>query len=264
MLSGSLGCLLLGWSWTGHEIITKVAVEVFAATISGRLLTRLGVRRDDLREHLSGLWLQNCCEDLTIANAAGLCSVEIVGGQIAHFMRDLHEDQRLAYRSSVLRIRKACVRARRGFREAFPQAQDRTFGDDLRLGLGRFLSAIREGAGLSVWYRGVNDLSMALHTLQDSYSPAHTKREDGTFVIRGIYRWDDANKHPNPHAEPPWPGHKAYDDPEHNSYTTDLDYQATRATRHLLRVIFENLHETDDDFMDALEGFCQRRLNAQW
>ncbi len=84
-------------------------------------------------------------------------------------------------------------------------------------------------------------LGNAMHALQDSFSAAHVKREnkDDTWVIEGIYIYNDANK--KKHGD--YPGHKALDKQwEH----TPLGDEAIVACRELIKIVINTSLQAND------------------
>jgi len=75
-------------------------------------------------------------------------------------------------------------------------------------------------------------LGDAMHALQDSFSAAHVKREnkDDTWVIEGIYIYDDANKK----ASGDYKGHEALDKQWKG---TALGNEAITACRELIKIV---------------------------
>jgi hypothetical protein len=75
-------------------------------------------------------------------------------------------------------------------------------------------------------------LGNAMHALQDSFSAAHVKREnrDETWVILGVYIYNDANKK----ASGDYPGHEALDKQWKG---TALGNEAITACRELIKIV---------------------------
>jgi hypothetical protein len=103
-------------------------------------------------------------------------------------------------------------------------------------------------------------LGRALHTLQDSFSPAHTKRDVGTLVIEDVYAWDPENK--DPHGD--WPGHSAYDEPGHDKLTRYLEYKAYEASRDLIVAVLGNLHRDAGTMSSELRSVMWANLKKGW
>ena len=57
---------------------------------------------------------------------------------------------------------------------------------------------------------GVSDFAKALHTIEDSYSPAHVMRLKKLGTIQHVWYWGNTK---NSNEQNKWPGHAALDDP---------------------------------------------------
>lgn len=122
-------------------------------------------------------------QDITWANLAGKFGYNPKGGQILHFMKDEGQDNFEAYKLSKGLILKEGADAAYGFRQTY-----------------LFMIAHPVvykvlGAPDSDTAYICSHLSASLHTLQDSFSPAHTLRdEQNDYSIEEIFPWDDDNK----------------------------------------------------------------------
>jgi hypothetical protein len=207
MLLGEIGNLLLGWWATEHMDLSKSALVLALETLSAwGVIARLGKTLAEMKDSMSNLWMVNCCQDFDVGNACGLVSIEVAGGQVNHFMRDKDGDPKLAYTASYNHIHECLSVAHGHFREAFPTERFE----------GITGWAKEKAAQLSAYMslqQGLLNLGRALHTLQDSFSPSHVKREEGTFTIEDVFCWDDNNKNERKDGEGKviWPGHKPYD-----------------------------------------------------
>ena len=110
-------------------------------------------------------------------------------------------------------------------------------------------------------------LARALHTLQDSFSPAHTLRDTQSLVISEIFAWDAYNK--NEHEDDRyygghWAGHGGMDKPEHNELTRYLEYKAYEASRDLTVAVLSNLYTDQGYFVGAMRDVLWRNLKKAW
>jgi hypothetical protein len=248
MLLGEVWSLLLGWWGTEHMQITKTALEVGLSvlTLNG-VLGHLGKTFQEMKDSMSTLWLSNCCQDFDVGNACGLVGIEIAGGQVAHFMRDQGQDKLLAYMASYRHMREIFLKAHRYFAEAFPEHHSHGI-------LGRAKEAISTGISFQL---GVHSLGAGLHTLQDSFSPAHASREDGIFCIRDVYCWDANNKNERTdhNGDVVWPGHKPYDR-KNCAFCPPISLghfaQAEEASKEVIVCVMEHLHLPSRDFNEVL------------
>ncbi len=194
MLATFLSHSVFAWWWTGHQQITLWAVgaAISALADSGRL-ARMAINETMLRANMATLWMMNVCQDADVGNVAGLCGIEVAGGQIAHFMCDSTQDKAAAYRLSVNRIVHWSSMACEEFGRAYPppgpggvlgalEAVARST-NPIGLGITAGQAVYNEAAG----QRAQLYLARALHTLQDSYSPAHTLRDLGSGTLQDIY-----------------------------------------------------------------------------
>jgi hypothetical protein len=137
---------------------------------------------------------------------------------------------------------------------------------------------------------GTHKLGRALHTMQDSFGPAHCMRdENNPKIIRYLYKYDHENKTPSNVVQPPprqrwqkdalgrknlirqkkqkprktfvdtasipgdggWPGHVIYDDWDYNQWTRDLKDLAVEATEDWIFCVLNNIGETLATFTSA-------------
>jgi hypothetical protein len=289
---------LFAWSWGGHHELTLAALGLAAKEIDRRLvLGRLGVTVNEFKSTLSSLWAMDNCQDLTLGNLvptvlgfighlplvgeplrnAGICGVEVPGGQITHFMRDqtgTGADKHTAYRLSYEQIEHTAVRAWELFRKAFPPPEKPHHHHGL---LGVLETAYDYTAGQVV--KGVKAivheeeklaaeycLGRALHTLQDSYSPAHTLRVfKEPWTITDIFAYDlTTNREPHAgfpgHPEKDWPGHAILDEPRSNSISPVLFEQAKTASAKLIEAVLGNLFTDRGAFYSELKGVLWKYL----
>lgn len=256
MLVGYFSTLLFGWSWGGHHEITSVALTaaLSALTASGKMKA-MGLSLSQLRRDLAGLWLLDCCQDISVGNAVGLCGIEWPGGQVAHFMRESKESPRHAYDRCRAHIRGAALSSYRNFREALPKPKHSGF-------LGAIVDAVEAPVHFieNVYHFGQGEryLAQALHTFQDAYSPAHVLRDLHGQVIKDIYTWDDANKNPRP--KDGWPGHSTYDNMHYNHLTAIESSNAGNASRDIIESVIGLAHESESVFTHQLDALLNKYL----
>jgi hypothetical protein len=236
------------------------------------------------------------CQDLTLGNLVptvgdflghlplmggplrdvGVCGVEVPGGQITHFMRDQHgpgADPHRAYFLSYRQIEQTAIRAWELFRKAFPPPEPEHHHHGF---LGALETAYDYTAGMAV--KGVKavaheaekldaeyHLGRALHTLQDSYSPAHTLRFFGEpWTLLDIFAYDLQNREPHPgfpgHPEKDWPGHSVLDHPNTNSVSPKLRDQSQVASADLIVAVLGNLFTDRGAFYGELKNVLWRHL----
>ena len=169
---------LLAWNWTGHGALTGLSLGDSRSSIRS-LLGPPGELASMVQ------WV-----DIHIANIPGW---PLSGGQIRHFMRDQAQSEADAYRLSVNWIlRYSCAAARilanvyKSLLHTCNRRQDFNWN--------RYQSCIGSDDATQLTMARRN-LAMALHALQDSFSPGHVKR-DSTGAIQAIHTWDEENKHP--------------------------------------------------------------------
>jgi hypothetical protein len=251
MSMGMFSHVLFAWSWTAHHELTVAALSSAMTALASRgVLQRLGVTAADFKSSLSSLWIMDNCQDITLGNAvptvanavahvpiiglplrrAGICGVEVPGGQITHFMRDQGQDRAVAYDLAFRQIWNNACRSWGLFKSAFPPPANHHHGGVLGFfekvyeysPVGLAVSGVKAVVHEAEKLDGEYHLGRALHALQDSFSPAHTRRatrNDGAaeWTIIDIYAYDEHNRGPHPgfpgYPEYDWPGHAPLDHP---------------------------------------------------
>jgi hypothetical protein len=277
MSLGIFSHLLWGWWVTGHVQTTMWAVSAAIGILEAKgLLHRMGTGVSRMKAHLSGLWLMNVCQDIDEGNILGKCGIEVPGGQVAHFMADTGQPKAEAYDKAYARIRKETFEAWEWFRKGFPENKPQHHHGGV-LGV---LEKVAEYNPVTLAYKGVKEvveeteilnaqkhMARALHTLQDSFSPAHTLRDVQSLVIQEIFPWDPYNKdeHDNDrYYGGHWAGHAAMDKPEHSDLTKYLEYKAYEASRDLTVAVLSNLYTDRGYFVSALKDVLWRYLKKAW
>jgi hypothetical protein len=263
---------LFGWWWTGHQQITKEAVALAVSLLAtGGALKRLQLEASNLKTYLAGLWLMNVCQDIDLGNAVGKaadllkCGIELPGGQVAHFMRDKNQRPVEAYQLSRSRIRKCSLDAWMFFKIAFPMQLPEGWKGTAQKVASVVTHVVVPVLGPAEGAANLNaqkHLARALHCLQDSFSPAHTKRDRPpvptatnaytSMVIRDVYNWDKANKEPNPATG--WPGHADYDKPTYAESRTYYLQPAINASAELIACVIGNAQGTKGTCETALDN----------
>jgi hypothetical protein len=261
MFSGFCPVSLFAWIWSGHHEMTTLALSsaLTSLALAGKI-QRIGATFTHLRFGLRGLWLVDCCQDISLGNAAGLCGVEVPGGQVAHFMRDSRETPSHAYDRCLGHIRDSCIDSWRAFRAAFPNKPVENGGHHNLLrelaGKLHLVEPVHFIKDAIAFLDGQKKLARALHTLQDAFSPAHVLRDSQGRAISDIYTWDDANKHPRP--EDGWPGHHTYDNPAYNEVTEVNSGCARDATADVIACVLGSTLEPEVVFRRSLENALER------
>jgi hypothetical protein len=122
---------------------------------------------------------------------------------------------------------------------------------------------------------GQHNLGRALHTLQDSFSPAHTRRDRGSgyHQLVTLYTYDDHNKlEPNycpmsksdgsVPGDETWPGHHVYDRWLYDAYTQQLKGLAVEASADLIFAVFNSIGANSSAFGSALDGVFSKWLQG--
>jgi hypothetical protein len=286
---------LFAWSWTAHHELTVAALSGAMGALQSRgVLNRLQQSAADLKSSLSSLWIMDNCQDITLGNAVptvatflthvpligtplrevGICGVEVPGGQITHFMRDHGQDPHAAYKLAYEQIWNTACRAWSVFKSAYPPPEQPHHHGGL-LGV---LEKVYEYSPVGLAVKGVKAivhegeklgaeyyLGRALHTLQDSFSPAHTQRVFGDpWVILDIYEYSMENRNPHPgfpgHPGLDWPGHAPLDHPNTNTVSPPLRNQALVASQDLITAVLGNLFNDQGAFIGELRSVLFRHL----
>jgi hypothetical protein len=177
----------VAWKSMGHFRMTDDAVTDVMPTLSAR-------QRQFVRV-LADLPRKNVLQDIDRGNLMDFFFHKAVPlGQVRHFMRDRFQSNRAAYKLSVALIESS--------------------GADAAAAFGRFRRLEERWLGLPAMFAEgelemcSESLSLALHVLQDSFSPAHTLRPpDRPAVLTQLYVYDEHNKE----AREGWPGHGELD-----------------------------------------------------
>ncbi|MBI1832097.1 MAG: hypothetical protein HYR84_11675 [Planctomycetes bacterium] len=285
----------LAWNPIGHWMITGFARDRAIADLrAGGSLGSLLLNPADLEGKMVTLPMMDCKEDLTLANMIGLgqeaieyvaekgveaanwlrdhtthrphlhvptaigyvCGAELVsGGQVAHFMRDEKQTPWQAFWISFEHIRSHCKGAWKCLNIALPLRRGGILGAIINE-VQREVQDFREVA----FQAGMSDLGAALHTLQDSFSPAHTLRDGSGRFVENVFNWSLDNRHSDPAIN--WPGHSTLDGWQYNGLTQTRTAEACEASRAVIVTIFEQLHQPEGVFLRAIEGTLFRALGA--
>jgi hypothetical protein len=223
------------------------------------------------------------------------CAIALKGDQIKHFMISLDEGAVGAYFTSARHIKDSCRQAWDHFNEAFPRRTG-WLGSlegkwlelkETHLGDAKVASVMRdyiekhgsdtagailgvagayllEGDPQSDFQKGQHFLGAALHTLQDSFSPAHTFRNPSNrHLIEDVYSYDKSNQEDkNPQCslvivrsgDDGWPGHKIYDRWFWDNQTRLLRQDAQTASKELIMCVIDNVHKREGDFLRELDN----------
>jgi hypothetical protein len=127
---------------------------------------------------------------------------------------------------------------------------------------------------------GQHYLGRALHTLQDSFSPAHTRREPRSNfkTLVTLYAYDQHNKlepmmcpvcksDGSVPGDDTWPGHHPYDRWHHDDYTRRLKRLCQEASADLIFAVFNNIGKPNSAFgsdLDAVFGKWLQGVIIQW
>jgi hypothetical protein len=257
------------------------------------VLNRLGETAEHLLGRLSSMAFLDQCQDITLGNAVptignflghvpilglplrrvGICGAEVPGGQVTHFMRDQGQDKHVAYKLSFEQIWNTSCRAWALFKAAFPPPEqpphhgvlgffEKVYDySPVGLAVHGIKDAVHEGEKLDAeWHLG-----RALHTLQDSFSPAHTQRLfTEPWTILDIYEYSTTNRDPQPvfpgHPTMHWPGHTALDHPGTNPVSQRLRAEAERASTELVSAVLGNLFDSQGAVVSDLKSVLARNL----
>jgi hypothetical protein len=216
-----LGPLRDSFGLKGHLTLTRNAVQKLAHVAPRWFIDMLNGR---------GLATKVELEDLTLANASGRLEawssaftlfgfgvlvaellMEVTPGsrdtEFVHFMRRKNEAEGQAYARATQRIIKAgavaaeylswLIRKRKEEKQLASTWRDEAEGADK-------LTNLR----YNLHHNGETFLKLlaaGLHTLQDSFSPAHTDRvRDAQITITKIHVWDQHNKLTHDHKDETW------------------------------------------------------------
>jgi hypothetical protein len=106
---------------------------------------------------------------------------------------------------------------------------------------------------------GVKHLAKALHTIEDSYAPGHTKRASGTGIITDIYYWPDTK---NGDKSKGIPSHEELDNPG-NAKSKEFYAMATNATGAFILCVLSNLDQDQSVYVKDCGDKLNIYLNAQ-
>jgi hypothetical protein len=177
--------VLLAWNSPGHQMMVSGSIRDVASDVPGWLFGPLldfdhsGNPRPGA-DALESLEYLTKAEDFTFANAAGECTITVAGGQVVHFMRDPFQPERIAYGLSLEHILSNGADAAEILQGRIRFHYDHSIIGSV-LNTPDFYAPVRR------------HLAAALHTLQDSFSPGHVKRDEA-LVIQAIFVWDEQNK----------------------------------------------------------------------
>jgi hypothetical protein len=225
------------------------------------------------------------------------CAIALTGDQLRHFMKNLGESAGYAHYRSMDHVKKSALQSWHHFNEAFPRPGWGSSVEGFFMEIGEtHIGDVAGGAVLDEWviggggvapvigkagvgvaqlfnqdpktaskfHQGQNYLGAALHTLQDSFSPAHTFRNPSNrHLIEDVYLYNDANQKANAAAqattgfrsgEAGWPGHDDYDRWTEDGWTKLLRQDTQDASKELIVCVLENVHRTEDYFLGQLEA----------
>jgi hypothetical protein len=259
--------VLLAWTWGGHGELTTIglAIAIARLTASGHpaLLKKLSEFARTARGGLPKRWVPGekaveaevatieqhpaatAEQDLSVllAPLPRLVQLEdihpanlhIIGrfleqAQTRHFMRSKRSTPAIvAYNRSRAYIRDHLNEAYSRMREAVNATP-------------HWYSA---GTPLTTFRQGMSQLAAALHTIQDSYSPAHVERLEGLWFITDIKVYDSENiKGDVAHAIP---NHDDYDNPS-TPKSLPFYQEAKRTTGDFIDCVLSNLDQSPQEF----------------
>jgi hypothetical protein len=179
----------VAWDWQGHGRLTLEATKLDDIAADGTLV---GVVRKFITAIDFGAWDVQAY-DISWANVLGAIGIQIPGGQVIHFMRDEGQSELEAYNLSVNWIMDMGAKASQNYRTylSLQQKKDPRF---------RSIEDSGKSLTLTAW-----QLAGALHTVQDSFTPAHVSR-DSSLAITKIRIWDDENKKTHKRLDKGWKG----------------------------------------------------------
>jgi hypothetical protein len=275
---------ILAWSWFGHGQLTQIAlaygISQFVALSKPFVLKRLsqfeavqsaietdalgspgfpptenevnkfleeqekhpptGVERQLVRL-FSALPTQVQEEDIHRGNIPGIGENLEKDSQVRHYLRSYRNTTALeAYQKSRRYIWNHLYWAWSGMRKGvYHQAKWYDFIND---------------SSLDDFDEGVAHLASALHTIQDSYSPGHTKRVPGVGTITDIYYWPDTKDGDKSKGIP---SHDELDNPG-NPVSIQYYAMAQKATGALILCVLSNLDQAENVYITD----CHNKLNA--
>lgn len=276
--------LFLAWSWFGHGQLTQIAlaygISQFVALRKIFVLKRLrqfeavqsAIETDvlgspgfpptetevnkfleelerhppsDVEKQLSRLlsalpsWVQE--EDIHRGNIPGIGESLEKDSQVRHYMRSYRSTTALeAHQKSRLYIWDHLYWAWSGMRKAvYHQAKWYDFIND---------STMDDFDG------GVKHLAKALHTIEDSYAPGHTKRTPGVGTITDIYYWPDTEAGDKDKGIP---SHAELDNPG-NPRSMEYYAMAKTAAGAFILCVLRNLDQDENVYV----GDCGNKLNT--
>jgi hypothetical protein len=106
---------------------------------------------------------------------------------------------------------------------------------------------------------GVKHLAKALHTIEDSYAPGHTRRTSGVGIIKDIYYWPDTK---NGDKSKGIPSHEELDNPG-NAMSKEFYVMARQATGVFILCVLTNLDQDQNVFVKDCGDKLNTYLNAQ-
>jgi hypothetical protein len=101
---------------------------------------------------------------------------------------------------------------------------------------------------------GVKHLASALHTIEDSYAPGHTKRTPGVGTITDIYYWPDTKDGDKSKGIP---SHAELDNPG-NPMSTEYYAMAKKAAGAFILCVLSNLDQDESAYVSD----CGNKLNT--
>jgi hypothetical protein len=258
---------LFAWSWTGHGLLTAAALTVviarWAPLASTYLLTRLKqillcqpsydlalnfsppsfappttpvpATAIDLQRLFGDLPLFVQKADIHAGNIPNI-PIPVIGilsgqyldpdGQVRHYMRSRPNISPInAHRKSSHYVWKNLYWSWWSMRKGIN-------GDPADKG------------PINDFQAGICYLSLALHTIEDSYAPGHVFRQnDAAGTIMEVHIWDDRNKRPDPSRG--WLGHEYYD----NDFSDPMFGRAKNAATALLFAVLSNLENDEGAYL---------------
>jgi hypothetical protein len=106
---------------------------------------------------------------------------------------------------------------------------------------------------------GVKHLAQALHTIEDSYAPCHTKRASGTGIITDIFYWPDTK---DGNKSRGIPSHEDLDDPG-NAQSKEFYAMAKNASGVFILCVLRNLDQDQNVYLKDCGDILNTYLNAR-
>jgi hypothetical protein len=178
------------WNSSGHYNLTQMSVYFAKQGMASIGLKGLPPELLELVSWIAGIEMDVVLQDVTWANVVGEFGYNPKGGQILHFMKDVGQDNLAAYKLSLNLILTQGSKAAKGFRLNYVFMKSH--------------STMYKILGPPAPDLIKDHLAPALHTLQDSFSPGHTRRWREDDVIEEIFAWDEENKYTHDKNDAEW------------------------------------------------------------